>query len=385
MDIKELNNLVDNILTEQIKGVIEKENKPTFFHIKLNGEPIETCEDEGTAYKKLEVYKKQHPDQELLIEPSKSKTYSDMVDELDEITEKIEESDMKNKRKVYQLTEEQLKKVVNHLVEDGVPGLTVTQGVQKQTKKENEENAKEVAAKIKKSQNFEGNDNPEFPKPIGKGDKVRRDLTDKEQDEIDANENRTPLEVEYDSEPSEQFKDRAKKALEGDSTMGNGVEDGTNAVNGDAAKKMQAVSKKKVKAQEEEPFYKKEEVPVDDEGKHKDKKHTAVNEADYRDEHGDVPGEQDTGSHEYTSDVNSSGDFMKYGHFLLKKAHGNDYNQNEANSLLQGIINDKENGKIKSWGEAVGILQQSLDENNNMLNEEIDRLKQLFKYNKKTQ
>lgn len=278
MDIKELNNLVDNILTEQVKDFIEKENKPIFFHIKMNGEPVETCESEELAYKKLEAYKAQNPDQELLIEPSKSKTYSDMVDELDEITEKIYESDMKNKRKVYQLTEEQLKKVVNHLVEDGIPGLKVTQGAQKQSKKDNEANAKEVAAKLKKSQNFEGNDNPEFPKPIGKGDKMLRKNTDKEQDEIDANENRTPLEIEYDSEPSEEFKDRAKKAIEGDSTMGNGVDDGTNAVNGDAAKKIQDVSKKKVKAQEEEPFYKKEEVPVNGTGKHKDKKHTAVNE-----------------------------------------------------------------------------------------------------------
>ena len=201
MDIKELNNLVNNILTEQVKEVIEKESKPIFFHIKLNGEPIETCESEEIARKKLEVYKKQHPDQELLIEPSKSKTFDEVVDELDEITEKLEESDMKDKRKVYQLTETQLKKVVTHLVSEGLPGLTVTQGAQKQTKKDNEANAKEVAAKLKKAQNFEGNDNPEFPKPIGKGDKMLRKNSDAEQDEIDSNENRTPLEIEY-STPS---------------------------------------------------------------------------------------------------------------------------------------------------------------------------------------
>lgn len=279
MEIKELNNLINNILTEQVKDVIEKEHKPKFFYIKMNGEPIDTCEDAGIAQKKLEVYQKQHPDQELIIEPSKSKNYHDMVDELDEITEKLYESDMKKARKVYELTEAQFKKVVSHLVESGLPGLTVTQDVQKQEKKDNEANAKEVAAKIKKATTFEGNDNPEFPNPIGKGDKMLRKNTDAEQDEIDANENRTPLEIEYDSEPSEQFKDRAKKAIEGDSTMGNGVEDGTNAVNGDAPEKIQDASKKKIKAQEEEPFYKKEEVPVNGTGKHKDEKHTAVNES----------------------------------------------------------------------------------------------------------
>lgn len=278
MEINELNKLVDNILTEQVKEVIEKENKPVYFHIKLNGEPIETCEGADLARKKLEVYQAQHPDQELIIEPSKSKTYDDVVDELDEIIDNIQESNMEKTRKVYKLTEEQLKKVVSHLVNEDVPGLTVTKNAQKKSKADNEANAREVAAKIKKATTFDGNDNPEFPNPIGKGDKMLRKNSEEEQDFIDSNENRTPLEAEYDSEPSEQFKDRAKKAIEGHSTMGNGVEDGTNAVNGKAAKTLQDVSKKKMKAQEEEPIYNKEDVPVDDSKKEKEK-NSALNEA----------------------------------------------------------------------------------------------------------
>ena len=279
MEPKELNEYVNNILTEQVREFIKKEHSPSFFHIMMNGEPLETCKGEQEAHDKLEVYQKQHPDQELIIEPSKSKSFDDVVDELDEITDKLHESNMKKGRKIYALTEQQVERVVRYLVsEDGVPGLTVTDNVKKEEKKINDQNAKEVAAKLKKANSFEGNDNPEFPKPIGKGDKMLRKNTDAEQDEIDANENRTPLEIEYDTEPSEQFKDRAKKAIEGHSTMGNGVEDGTNAVNGDAAKTIQDVSKKKMKAQEEEPLYKKEEVPVDEEGKHKDKKHSALNE-----------------------------------------------------------------------------------------------------------
>ena len=67
---------------------------------------------------------------------------------------------------------------------------------------------------------FEGNDNPEFPKAIGKGEKVARENT-KEQDEEVAKNFAGLQNLDYDIEPSEQFKKRLKMALEGDSTMGN--------------------------------------------------------------------------------------------------------------------------------------------------------------------
>ena len=60
---------------------------------------------------------------------------------------------------------------------------TATVKAQTQSKKDNEEHAKEVATKIKKSQTFDGNDNPGFPKPIGKGEKVTRKNTP-EQDKV---------------------------------------------------------------------------------------------------------------------------------------------------------------------------------------------------------
>ena len=67
---------------------------------------------------------------------------------------------------------------------------------------------------------FDGNDNPEFPKAIGKGDKVARENTPEQEDEIAKN--YAGLEnLDYDIEPDEKFKERLKKAIEGHTTMGN--------------------------------------------------------------------------------------------------------------------------------------------------------------------
>jgi hypothetical protein len=208
-----------------------------------------------------------------VLEKLLSKDLNELYDELDEISEKIQESDMKKGRKFYQLTEEQLKGVIQNLVsENAIPGLTVTKKAQKQSKKDNDANAKEVAKKIKKATGVK--DVPEFPKANG-GDKNLRKNSKEEQEYVDENGNRNPLDLEYDSEPSEQFKDRQKKALEGDSTMGNGVEDGSNAIKTDTGKDMAKTSNKKKKAKDDEPIYKKEAVPVSE---NKDEKEKIINE-----------------------------------------------------------------------------------------------------------
>jgi hypothetical protein len=78
----------------------------------------------------------------------------------------------------------------------------------------------DVDKKMKDYLSFDGNDNPEFPKAIGKGEKVARENTPDQEDEIAKNfaglEN-----LDYDIEPSEQFKKRLKMAIEGDKLMGN--------------------------------------------------------------------------------------------------------------------------------------------------------------------
>ena len=55
--------------------------------------------------------------------------------------------------------------------------------------------------------------------------------------------------------------------------------------------------------------------------------------------------------------VESAEEFKKYGRTVLKKAFGDDYDEDKADKTLDGIL--KKVGK--DYGAAVGILQQSLD------------------------
>lgn len=61
-----------------------------------------------------------------------------------------------------------------------------------------------------------------------------------------------------------------------------------------------------------------------------------------------------------SNDVESIDDFVEYGKKILKKAHGNEYDDLKATEMLNGIYNDKIYGKIDDWGEAIGILKNSL-------------------------
>lgn len=108
----------------------------------------------------------------------------------------------------------------------GIPGVTVTKRAQDIFKKESKTHSDEVGKKLKKYLSFEGNDNPEFPKPIGKGEKVAYKNTSENEENIEDNRGETASDVTFDYEPSEGFKDRVKKALEGDSTMGNSSDAG---------------------------------------------------------------------------------------------------------------------------------------------------------------
>lgn len=102
----------------------------------------------------------------------------------------------------------------------GVPGLAVTKNAQTLSKNNNDDNMSDVDKKLKDYLSFDGNDNPEFPKAIGKGDKVGRENS-KEQDEEVAKNFAGLQNLDYDIEPDDKFKDRLKKGIEGDTTMGN--------------------------------------------------------------------------------------------------------------------------------------------------------------------
>lgn len=168
------------------------------------------------------------------------------------------------------ITESELVKLISKMVNEAknktlktvsVPGLTVTKMAQKLSDKENKENIKNVDAKIKKRESFNGTDNPEFPKSIGKGEKKAINNT-KEEDEYVADNRGYGLQhLKYENEPSQLFKDRLKKSLEGHTTMGNSQE-AANVVKSNLGKEITKNSERKMKKAKEAPMYNKDPQPV---------------------------------------------------------------------------------------------------------------------------
>ena len=147
-----------------------------------------------------------------------------------------------NKRTL-RLTESELVSLISRMVES-VPGVDVTKRAQKGSKKENDDYMKEVGKKLKKSASFDGADNPKFPKQNGKGEKMAINATP-EQDEYTAtHRGGTLADLDYDQEPSENFKKRLKMALEGDTKMGNS-QDAANVIKTDTGKNIGKTSEKK--------------------------------------------------------------------------------------------------------------------------------------------
>ena len=147
-----------------------------------------------------------------------------------------------NKRTL-RLTESELVSLISRMVES-VPGVDVTKRAQKGSKKENDDYMKEVRKKLKKSASFDGADNPKFPKQNGKGEKMAINATP-EQDEYTAtHRGGTLADLDYDQEPSENFKKRLKMALEGDTKMGNS-QDAANVIKTDTGKNIGKTSEKK--------------------------------------------------------------------------------------------------------------------------------------------
>ena len=187
-----------------------------------------------------------------------------------------------SKKKTVRLTETELTNLIAKMVSESIPGLQAAEKSHLESGKENQEYLTSVDEKMKDYLSFDGNDNPEFPKAIGKGEKVARKNTPEQEDEIAKN--YAGLEnLEYDIEPSEQFKKRLKMAIEGDTLMGNGkvtepasIKPSNGADKGNEAKEKEGNHiqtpetakkiEKQVKDREEDKkkrvLYSKEKVPV---------------------------------------------------------------------------------------------------------------------------
>jgi hypothetical protein len=168
---------------------------------------------------------------------------------------------MESKKKTLRLKESEMLTMIQRIVKESVPGITVTKKAQTQSKKDNESNATEVSKKIKGATTFDGNDNPEFPKPIGKGEKVARKNTPEQEEEIADNRGGGLEDLHYDMEPSQQFKDRLKKSLEGHSSTGNS-QDAGNVIKSDLGKNIGKKVERKHKQRKDMVMYNKDISPT---------------------------------------------------------------------------------------------------------------------------
>ena len=68
-----ISNIIQESLFNEVKNTIIKENeeKKEVYHITCEGEPIESFESKEVAMKHLDIYKKNHPEKEFIIEKVK--------------------------------------------------------------------------------------------------------------------------------------------------------------------------------------------------------------------------------------------------------------------------------------------------------------------------
>jgi hypothetical protein len=336
-----IQNIIDNILITEIRKTILNENK-NVYHIKCEGELIDTFNTEEEAKSYLNIYSKKHPKKQFLIEKGVYSSYSEMLDKMENLQENknlkeikkmknnkkqvhsiaeavldakekgfrefkvngktynvnktwklISEEEMgkcyecgdkemeenkdvcnecgsmlneygdcnecttnMNESKKIRLNESQLvhliKKIVDKtMVSESIPGLEITKRTQKVSGKDSKSHMSDVAKKLKKSLSFDGNDNPEFPKQIGKGEKNAYKNSEKDNEHIEDFRGGGLAELNYDYEPSPKFKERLKKSLNGDPTMGNS-QDAANVIKSSNGKNiLNKIDRKKKKEQKE--------------------------------------------------------------------------------------------------------------------------------------
>ena len=379
MKVSELNKIIEETISNEIKGRIlnESEDKKTVHCVKCEGEYIEVCEAKDEADQKCEEYNKNNPNKTYVVEVETFESNESLIDKLDELGEekdiedmkenqsmeeklhgdqhkldvdndgKIDASDLEDLRqgdtnedyaitevecescgkglcecgameesedkeslptmsevskcvkegmtyedicekysncdkkklkemyescgkqhegkesKILRLTESQMIDMVTKMVNEAksnVPGVREVEDAHKANKKETEEHMGNVDKKIKDALTIEGGDNPEFPNANGNGEKKAIHNTEEDNEEVNNSRGENPLDLDYDHEPSEEFKERLKKSLEGDATMGNA--DGGNTIETETGKNLHKTAEKRKEVKEKAPMYVKDVQPV---------------------------------------------------------------------------------------------------------------------------
>lgn len=253
----------DNTLGDTEMKEQTKDTNPTAEDKKdviLGGDqPEEVAEDKKWIQKAVD------PSHEGYCTPMTKKTCTPARKTLAKRFKKgIENNESTMKKKTITLSEAQmaelLKKIVNEVA---VP--TMDQATEKaiaDSGKENKDALKAVEKKIKQYLTFQGNDNPEFPHQIGQGEqKVATKNTESEDEIVSDNRGRGMQDLDYDNEPSKQFKDRLKMSLVGASKMGNS-QDSPTAIKTKTGDNMLKNVERRQANKAKEPIYPKENVPV---------------------------------------------------------------------------------------------------------------------------
>lgn len=166
-----------------------------------------------------------------------------------------------SKKKTLRLTESELVNLITKMVNESVPGLTASNKAHKESGAQNAQALKDSDKKMKDYLSIPGNNNNEFPNQNKEGDKVAVNNTEEEDEFVQDNRGGTMLNLDYDQEPSDKFKDRLKKALEGDVTMGNS-QDAANTIKSDLGKNLSKQAERKAKKEDEAPMYNKDAQPM---------------------------------------------------------------------------------------------------------------------------
>jgi hypothetical protein len=174
----------------------------------------------------------------------------------------------KPKKNIVRLSENDLLKVIEKVLsEESIPGKKAYDKAHKESGTINKKSNKDTEKAIKAYQK-DGSTNPEFPH-ANKQDKevVARRNTPEQNEFIEDFIGSSNEDLTYSLEPSQEFKERAKNGLEGDTKTGNSAKDTGNTIETDTGKNMIKKAKRKKEKEASRPMYKKDEQPT---GKQKD-------------------------------------------------------------------------------------------------------------------
>jgi hypothetical protein len=99
MKITELNTIIENVISDEVRRIIiseSEEGKKEVYHVTCEGEPVSTHDSKEEAESHLDIYKKDHPGKQFIVEKGIYESHSDMIDKLDEMGQQLEEKENTN-------------------------------------------------------------------------------------------------------------------------------------------------------------------------------------------------------------------------------------------------------------------------------------------------